>query len=105
MLNPGSFLGGYRISHATNSFVKFSFDGVQLTWTAARGPAYGKASIYIDGVLVRTVDFYRASQEWQYQVTISGLAYGNHIVVIKVLGQKDPASSGTGIVIDLLGIE
>jgi hypothetical protein len=33
------------------------------------------------------------------------LKYGAHTVLIKVLGQKNPASSGTGVVSDLFDIE
>ena len=78
----------------------FRFDGVTFDWVTARGPAYGKAAIYVDGVLKKTVDLYSASQQWQYKVTIAGLPYGSHTVLIKALGTKNPASRGTGVVSD-----
>jgi hypothetical protein len=96
---------GYRISSAADSSLRFSFDGVKLTWTTTRGPAYGQAAIYVDGLLAQTVDLYQPRQEWQYDVVVSGLKYGNHTVLIKVLGTKNPASSGTGIVAGLFDIE
>jgi bacillopeptidase F len=71
----------------------------------ARGPAYGKAQIWVDGVLKKTVNLYNASQQWQYPVTVSGLAYGHHTVVIKVLGTKSSLSTGTGVVCDGFVIE
>jgi hypothetical protein len=103
--DPNAYLGGYRISSKKNATISFSFDGSGFIWTTARGPAYGKAAIYVDGVLVKTVDLYRASQQWQYEVPVSGLTYGNHTVIIKVLGTKKPASSGTGVVSDLIDIQ
>jgi uncharacterized repeat protein (TIGR01451 family) len=100
LLNPGALYGAYRISSSKNATLGFNFDGVTFDWITARGPACGKAAIYVDGVLVKTVDLYKASQQWQYKVTIAGLTYGNHTVVIKVLGTKNPASTGTCIVSD-----
>jgi VCBS repeat-containing protein len=104
-LEPSTFLNGYKIAVARNAAVRFSFDGVKMFWTTARGPAYGKAEIYIDNVLYRTVDLYRASQQWQYRVAITGLPYGRHNVRIRVLGTSNPASSGTGVVVDYIEIE
>ncbi len=98
--SSGVRFGAYRISTQKNAALSFSFDGVKFDWTTARGPKYGKAAIYVDGKLVKTVDLYKASQQWQYIETIDGLAYGHHTVIIKVLGTKNPASSGTGVVCD-----
>ena len=77
-----------------------NFDGVTFDWTTARGPAYGQAAIYVDGALLKTVDLYNPTPQWLYKVTVAGLPYGSHTVLIKVLGTKNPASSGTGIVSD-----
>ena len=71
-----------------------------MTWVTARGPAYGKAQIWIDGALKQTVDLYRSAQQWQYKITIAGLTSGLHNVVIKVLGTKNSAASNDGVVID-----
>jgi hypothetical protein len=96
----GPRFGAYRISSVANATASFSFTGTQFRFVTARGPAYGKAQIWVDGVLRTTVDLYRPAQQWQYKVTISGLTSGNHNVVIKVLGTKNAASSGTGVVCD-----
>jgi hypothetical protein len=99
-INRSAYANAYRISDKANASMNFFFEGVTLDWVTACGPAYGKADIYVDGVLKQTVDLYSASQQWQYKVTISDLMYGTHIVLIKVLGAKNPASTGTGIVSD-----
>jgi hypothetical protein len=99
-VSRGVYSGAYRISSTANASMRFSFYGVTFDWVTARGPAYGKAAIYVDGVLYQTVDLYNASQEWQYTVTISGLPYGLHNVVIKVLGTQNPASTGASVVSD-----
>jgi hypothetical protein len=98
--NQGTRFGAYRVSGSANATASFSFDGKQVTWTTARGPAYGKAQMWVDGVLKKTVDLYNASQQWQFPVAVTGLGYGHHTVVIKVLGTKKPLSTGTGVVCD-----
>src|SRR5258706_3132482 len=90
----------YRISSVKNATLQFSFLGTRFNWVTARGPIYGKALIYVDGVPVKTVDLYRASQQWRYRVIIPNLTYGQHIVQIKVLHTKNSASTGFGVVCD-----
>jgi len=95
-----SRFGAYRVSGKKNASAKFSFVGLGFNFVTARGPTYGRAAIYVDGVKVKTVDLYHASQQWEYSVPITGLSYKYHTVVIKVLGTKNSASRGTGIVCD-----
>jgi hypothetical protein len=95
----GPRFGAYRISSVKNASMKFSFTGKQFVWVTARGPLYGKAAIYVDGVLKKTVDLYRSAQQWQYRVNVS-LAYGNHNVEIRVLHTKNPISKGFGVISD-----
>lgn len=98
--SPGPRFKAYRISSAKGASMKFSFTGTRFNWVTARGSAYGKARIYVDGVPVKTVDLYNASQQWQYRVAINNLTYGNHVVEIKVLHVKNASSTGFGIVAD-----
>jgi hypothetical protein len=99
-LNPSAFQNGYRLSKTKNATATFTFVGTEVVWVTARGPAYGKAQVYIDNVLVKTVSLYSPIQQWKYKVTMSGLPSGVHKLVIKVLGKKHPLSIGTGIMID-----
>jgi len=81
--------------------LKFSFDGVGFKWVTTRGSSYGKAAIYVDGVLKQTVDLYKAgATQWQYKIAVAGLAYGHHDVTIVVLGTKNSHSTGTNVVCD-----
>jgi hypothetical protein len=110
MFSYGSWLGlrssqarfdGYRISNTAHAAMKFSFNGFGFNWVTVRGPSYGKAAIYVDGVLKKTVDLYKAgAEQWQYKVTVGGLAYGHHTVTIVVLGTKNSHSTGTSIICD-----
>jgi hypothetical protein len=71
-----------------------------VQWITATGPRYGEADVTIDGVDQGVVDLYSASVNWQVAKTYSGLASGTHTIVVKVLGTKDPASTGTNVVVD-----
>jgi len=100
LLDPGTRFGAYRLSTSANANMGLAFDGTGFDWVTAIGPAYGKAAIYVDGVLSKTVDLYNASRQWEHKVPVTGLPYGHHVLLIKVLGTKNPASTGTGIVND-----
>jgi|GEM_PF-3219830 len=96
----GPRFGAYRLSSTKDATIQFAFAGTRFNWVTARGPAYGKAQVYVDGQLVRTVDLYRSAQQWRYRVAIDGLTYGNHVVEIRVLHMKNSRSSGFGVVAD-----
>ncbi len=96
----GPRFGAYRISTVKGASMKLSFTGSQFVWVTARGPLYGKAQIFVDGVPVRTVDLYRAGPQWRYRVIIDQLTYANHVVEIRVLHTKNPLSKGFGVISD-----
>ena len=77
-----------------------TFTGTRIDWITAKGKAYGKVSVTIDGVAKGTVDLYAAATAWKSQVSYSGLAAGTHTMVIQVLGLKNIAATGTKVVVD-----
>jgi hypothetical protein len=77
-----------------------AFTGTKVTWVTSTGPDQGRAAITIDGRSVATVDNYSAVRLWQVQRVFSGLAYGRHTVVVKVLGTRNGHSTSTWIVSD-----
>jgi hypothetical protein len=92
--------GSYRVASAASSNASVSFTGTAIDWITARGKAYGKASITIDGVSKGTVDLYGAAQAWRSVIAYAGLAPGTHTLVIQILGLKDAAATGTKVVVD-----
>jgi len=92
--------GGFRISRRKNATLSFSFTGTSFTWVTALGPDYGKANVYVDGLLWDTVDLYRPRRIWQYYIYVDGLSDGEHTVKIVVLNQRNPASTAMGVVVD-----
>jgi hypothetical protein len=53
--------GTLRSTTQSGAYVTETFTGVGIAWIAYRGPTRGKARVYVDGVLLATVDLYSAT--------------------------------------------
>ena len=42
-----------------------TFTGRSIAWVARKGPTYGKATVYVNGVKVATIDLYASSYQNQ----------------------------------------
>jgi hypothetical protein len=95
-----AFSSGYRKAKTGAFTVKFPNKFTSFTWYTYRGPDQGKAGIYVDGVLKKTIDLYRANAQWQYPVEIKGLTNKVHTVTIRPLNARNAASSDKWVVVD-----
>lgn len=98
--NTSALGRGYHYAAAAGHYALFKVAGTQFTWITARGPAYGQAQVIVDGVAVGTLDLYSSTQQWQARQVVGGLVNKAHTVQIKVLGTRNPASTGNTIVFD-----
>jgi Divergent InlB B-repeat domain len=96
----GASDGTFRSTRTKNATATVVFSGTAIDWVTAFGRTYGKAGVTIDGVSKGTVDLYRSATTWQAKVSFGGLTSGAHAMVIKVLGTKSGASTGTDVVVD-----
>jgi len=96
--NVNAYQGTYRKSSRPNTSISFNFIGTRFTWLTTRGPKYGIAQVYIDGVLYDTVDLYFTRNQWRYGHSVSGLQARGHVVKITVTGTRNPASRANTIV-------
>ena len=87
------------MSDLAGSTATFAFYGSGVDWQTARGRHQGRAQIYVDGVLRKTVDNYAGSPGVVVR-SITGLTLGMHELRIVVLGEARPAADGTQISID-----
>ncbi len=97
---PDSFAGQTKESSTANSSVEFSFEGSAIYWRALHSPQSGKADIYIDGALRKTVDCYSPqSTSWdQFMYVKTRLSAGNkHNIRVVVLGKKHLMATGSSI--------
>lgn len=98
--NAAASGGTYRVSKDKASRARFTFNGTKIEWLTAKGPAYGKAAVYIDGLVRGTYDLYAPAARWQVAVRFTDLSAGQHTIEIRVLGTKNAKSTGSAVVVD-----
>jgi hypothetical protein len=73
--------GEFMMTDVVGSSVTFTFTGTKFSIIYKTGPVFGKMDVYVDGILVGTINQYTGSalfqQKWSYSGT---LATGTHMV-------------------------
>ena len=98
--NPSASGGSYSISDAAGAFTSLRFQGTGASFRALRGPAMGRAKIWVDGALMRVVDLYSPAAAFATVRLAAGLVDGSHTARIVVEGTHRSASSGNRVAID-----
>jgi bacillopeptidase F len=90
------------MSSTAGAVAQVAFTGTHIDWITAKGPAYGQANVFIDGVQQGgTIDLYDPTQQWQVPISFTGLsASSTHILQIQVLNTSNPSSTGTAVPVD-----
>ena len=74
-----AYNGSFRESTRDGSFVTFSFTGQSFSIIYKAGVTFSKLQVYVDGVLVGTIDQKASATTYQKRWDYPGtLAYGNH---------------------------
>lgn len=97
---PSCSGGALRYSGWPSAKASFSFQGTGIKWITERGPVFGKARVYLDGVLKGMVDLYNPSVQWQVVLQGKGLPAGSHTLQIEVSGMKNWSSKGYFVGVD-----
>jgi hypothetical protein len=92
--------GSLAESDLAGASVSFTFAGTGLDWITFRGPDQGRADVFIDGTLVKTVDGYAPQPTFGVVRSFTGLADGVHTIRIVALGTARRAASGSRVSID-----
>jgi F5/8 type C domain len=98
--NPNSYEGKVKDSSTPNSAVEFSFEGTAVYWRALHSPQSGRAEVYIDGALRKSVDCYspRSTSYEQFLYVNTGLSpHARHTIKVVVTGKKNPKSAGAAL--------
>jgi hypothetical protein len=83
----------------------FAFHGTGVSWIAYRDAWSGIARVYMDGALKGSIDTYSSADIAQSSMyTVSGLASGNHVLVIEVTSQKNTSSGGAWVWVDAFDV-
>lgn len=93
-------LGFLISSDYADATAQFRFSGTDVVWITAKSPSMGKAQVILDGVTKGIVDLYAPTSQSNVQFAYGNLANGKHTIVVKVLGQGNPAANDTYVVID-----
>jgi hypothetical protein len=75
-----------RATPSSTGRVTFAFKGTSVAWIGPVGPTRGRASIYIDGVLVKKIDLYRSSFVARRVLFAAKVADGSHTLTIRTAG-------------------
>jgi GH25 family lysozyme M1 (1,4-beta-N-acetylmuramidase) len=90
----------YAVAHREGAAARIAFDGTGIDWTTVTGPDRGRARLFVDGELLRTVDLFSATRVVGEVRRIDGLADAPHVLRIVVTGRARPAATGTSVAVD-----
>lgn len=97
--------GSYAWTNGVGGSALIEFDGTEIDWITLKGPAYGMAEVYVDGVLSAKIDLY--SPTLQYGVTVwsaRNLPDGRHSVLVRWIGRKNASSSNYIVGLDSFAV-
>lgn len=90
-------IGGYDVAHT------FSTPGTgpsTISYGYRKMRNAGKAAIYWDGQYFATVSLYAPDNVYRCELVFYDMTPGVHTLMVKVLNQREPASSGTYVNVD-----
>jgi hypothetical protein len=95
------FGGTARRASSAGESVTFTQAGHDFAIVAKKGPRMGKFRVYVDGVAAGVVDLYHRAPTYRKVVWQMGYATSKpRAVELRVLGARNPASSGTTVELD-----
>jgi GH25 family lysozyme M1 (1,4-beta-N-acetylmuramidase) len=94
----------FALTRRDGAALRMTFDGTGITMTSVDGPNRGRAQVWVDGHLVRTIDQYAPTRTFGVERSVSGLVSGTHVLRILVLGTHRADSASTFVTIDRLDV-
>jgi spore germination protein YaaH len=83
--------GATRYATARGATATLTFTGRAVAWVAPLGATFGKAKVFVDGVVVATIDLRSATQSRMLVFARTWTTSGKHTIKIKVLGTSGRA--------------
>ncbi|HNK64223.1 MAG TPA: hypothetical protein PLE14_09200, partial [Anaerolineales bacterium] len=98
----GSFGGSVRFASTNRDKAQYKFTATSVSLVGTMGPDRGRISISVDGGAAQIIDLYAPVQQTGRVIfSISGLtANRSHQIVVQVLGNRNPLSTGNRADID-----
>lgn len=93
--------GGVKYSSTVGSYAEFTFTGTAIKWISWTTPTRGIANVYIDNVLIDTVDAYSATNIYQKVLfERTGLSNTAHKIKIEITAEKNLKATNINQLID-----
>lgn len=80
--------GSYTVNNFRGAWANFTFTGTRITWYTITDRYQGKATVYIDGRNVGTVNNYSSTTRYRVPRRYSGLSNATHTITIRASGVK-----------------
>ncbi len=98
-------LGGTYASLNSSGEATLSFTGPGVGWVAPRSPYGGRATVYLDGKRLKTVDLYAPETRFgQLVFEVRGLSTGHHRLRLVRSATRNPAARGGNVMLDALNV-
>jgi len=93
--------GSGTYSGTPTNYMTYTFFGTGIKFYSAKSTDFGIADIYIDNVLVSTVDLYNSTYIYQQMVFSSlDLSYGTHVLKVLIKNTKNASSTAYVVPVD-----
>jgi enamine deaminase RidA (YjgF/YER057c/UK114 family) len=104
--SPADSGGSISYSTSTRASAALTFTGTSVSWISRRTPSSGTNEVWIDDALVATIDRYSPITRSNQTVWSSGtLPAGTHTITLKRGSTKNPAATGSTIILDAFLVE
>ena len=97
--------GTSTYSNDVNGSFRLAFHGRRITWGCAKAPNRGQVEVLIDGTRRAVLDLYAPTAEWKARFSFGHLADSEHLIEVRLLKQRNRASTGRFGVVDFLEVE
>lgn len=98
--NSKAYKGAYKYTSLLGSSVKLTFTGQSFSILYTTGPSYSTMAVYIDNLLVGTLDQYssqlRFQQRWNYTGQLSS---GSHTLKLVFTGPTDTEGTLDAVIV------
>ena len=93
--------GSFSSLVGKSGYASITFKATGVSWISRPSPYNGIAQIYLDGKLVKTLDGYASSTQFQKTVwSTSGLSSSTHTLKVVRTGKKNSKAKGANLVVD-----
>jgi hypothetical protein len=92
-------------SNIPEASISLAFSGNAITYIYTRASNRGIAEVWVDDRLKGRVDLYAPATSWKSRQRFEGLGPGEHVIEIRVTGERNPRSTGSFVDLDALIVE